>query len=39
LEVVEHDLRALGGEAQRDRLADPTRCAGDDRHFILEAHV
>src|SRR6267143_2127625 len=35
---VEHEVRALGGERQRDRTADVAAGAGDQRGLALEAH-
>ena len=37
--VDDGDLRALRGEAHRDRLADALRAAGDDRDLVLQSHA
>ena len=35
---TEHQVGRVEGEAERGRLADTLRCAGDDRNLVSQTH-
>ena len=38
IDVVDHHMGALAGIGERDIAADAAAAAGDDGHFVLQAH-